>query len=195
MLQDFYGNFKSMHDAVRMRALEDIAVMESALESLRKAGNEGDYRGESHAKLAAELALLETHIAKLKKETDSTRREKRTGAPTDTIDKIRSGARSAFFAAVVGALLFVAAGSFILFTGYSPGGPMVVRVAVAILLLAPGFVFGAGAIARAHFVENRVASYNIGDEYLHSASTASLLGTVTVAFSIVAVGMYVMALI
>lgn len=60
MLQDFYGNFREMHDAVRKRAQEHVITLESAATSLRaKAGND--------AKLAEALDALDKHITQRKK--------------------------------------------------------------------------------------------------------------------------------
>lgn len=60
MLQDFYGNFREMHDAVRTRAQGDVITLESAATALRaKAG--GD------AKLAEALDNLDKHITQRKK--------------------------------------------------------------------------------------------------------------------------------
>lgn len=56
MLQDFFGNFKEMHDAVRGRLQSDLAAMETAASALRAkaAGND---------KLLAALAEMDKHIA------------------------------------------------------------------------------------------------------------------------------------
>jgi hypothetical protein len=60
MLQDFYGNFREMHDAVRKRAQEHVITMEGAATALRaKAGND--------AKLAEALDALDKHITQRKK--------------------------------------------------------------------------------------------------------------------------------
>jgi hypothetical protein len=60
MLQDFYGNFREMHDAVRLRAQADVISLESASTSLRaKAAND--------PKLAEALDLLDKHITQRKK--------------------------------------------------------------------------------------------------------------------------------
>lgn len=93
MLQDFYTKFKAMHDAVRMRALEDIAAMEKALAELRAAGN---------PKLAEELDAFEKHIEQIKKQTDASRVAKPTGAPVDAADTIRKHARTALTAGIIG---------------------------------------------------------------------------------------------
>ena len=50
MLQDFYANFKDMHDAVRVRANADINAMDKAGQALRASGNQGDYRGDASAR-------------------------------------------------------------------------------------------------------------------------------------------------
>jgi methyl-accepting chemotaxis protein len=68
MLQDFYMNFKDMHEAIRARAAEDVASIEAALTSLRDSRNQGDYRGEAHSKLVEQLDLLEKHLADRKKQ-------------------------------------------------------------------------------------------------------------------------------
>jgi uncharacterized protein (DUF2164 family) len=60
MLQDFYGNFKEMHEAVRTRAQADVITLESAATALRaKAG--GD------TKLAEALDALDKHVTQRKK--------------------------------------------------------------------------------------------------------------------------------
>ena len=68
MLQDFYANFKDMHDAVRARAVADVETMEKAVQALRDARNQGDYRGEAHGKLTEELDLLDKHVVARKKQ-------------------------------------------------------------------------------------------------------------------------------
>lgn len=67
MLQDFYLNFKDMHDAVRARAQDDAAILEKALETLRDSRNQADYRGEARAKLDEALDELDKHLAERKK--------------------------------------------------------------------------------------------------------------------------------
>jgi hypothetical protein len=58
MLQDFFSQFKEMHEAVRARAVADVDELEKAVASLRA----------SHgAKLASELDALEQHVAARKK--------------------------------------------------------------------------------------------------------------------------------
>lgn len=68
MLQEFYANFKEMHDAVRARAVADAAAMHAALQALRDSRNHGDYRGETHSKLTEELDLLEEHLVQRKQQ-------------------------------------------------------------------------------------------------------------------------------
>ena len=70
MLQDFYGSFHEMHDAVRARAQADVATLEAALSRLRDAKNHADYRGEAQGKLddaldhlAQQLASRKQHLA------------------------------------------------------------------------------------------------------------------------------------
>lgn len=67
MLQDFYANFKDMHDAVRIRAQSDADAMERALAALRESRNQADYRGEARGKLDDALDELEKHVSERKK--------------------------------------------------------------------------------------------------------------------------------
>ncbi len=67
MLQDFYTNFKDMHDAVRARAVADHATLDSALTTLREAKSKADYRGEAQSKLDEALDELQKHLAERKK--------------------------------------------------------------------------------------------------------------------------------
>ena len=61
MLQDFFGNFREMHEAVRKRMQTDVITMEGAESALRsKAG--GD------AKLTAALDELTKHLTQRKKQ-------------------------------------------------------------------------------------------------------------------------------
>ena len=61
MLQDFYGNFKEMHEAVRTRAQSDVITMESAASALRtKAGGNGP--------LAEALDAMDKHLTQRKKQ-------------------------------------------------------------------------------------------------------------------------------
>lgn len=68
MLQDFFTNFKDMHDTVRGRTLAEVESMEKALAALRQAHGAADYRGEAQAKLVEELDKLEQHLAQRKKQ-------------------------------------------------------------------------------------------------------------------------------
>jgi hypothetical protein len=65
MLQDFFGDFKSMHESLRVRAQADVAVMEQALTALRDARGEAD--AGARGKLDDALAALDQHIAGRKK--------------------------------------------------------------------------------------------------------------------------------
>lgn len=61
MLQDFFGNFREMHEAVRTRLQSDVITMESAAVALRtKAG--------SDAKLAEALDAMDKHVTQRKKQ-------------------------------------------------------------------------------------------------------------------------------
>ncbi len=61
MLQDFYANFKDMHEAVRTRLQGDVITMESSAAALRtKAG--------SDAKLAEALDAMDKHVTVRKKQ-------------------------------------------------------------------------------------------------------------------------------
>jgi methyl-accepting chemotaxis protein len=61
MLQDFFSNFREMHEAVRGRQQADVAALETAGAALRaKAG--------SDAKLAEALDALDKHVAQRKQQ-------------------------------------------------------------------------------------------------------------------------------
>ena len=61
MLQDFFGNFREMHEAVRKRAQSDVITLEGATAALRsKAGND--------PKLADALDALDKHVTQRKKQ-------------------------------------------------------------------------------------------------------------------------------
>jgi hypothetical protein len=62
MLQDFFGDFKDMHEALRARSIADVAAMEQALVALRGAGD-GERRS-----LDSALEALEQHLAQRKKQ-------------------------------------------------------------------------------------------------------------------------------
>ncbi|HEY4057017.1 MAG TPA: hypothetical protein VGM39_10425 [Kofleriaceae bacterium] len=68
MLQDFYTNFKDMHDAVRRQAIDDADAMEKALTLLKEAKNAADYRGEAQSKLDDSLEQLEKFLVDRKKQ-------------------------------------------------------------------------------------------------------------------------------
>ena len=61
MLQDFFGNFREMHESVRTRAQSDVITIESAATSLRSkaVGNE---------KLTDALDALDKHLTQRKKQ-------------------------------------------------------------------------------------------------------------------------------
>jgi methyl-accepting chemotaxis protein len=61
MLQDFFANFREMHESVRTRMQSDVITMESAASALRtKAGGEG--------KLAEALDDMDKHVTVRKKQ-------------------------------------------------------------------------------------------------------------------------------
>jgi nitrogen fixation/metabolism regulation signal transduction histidine kinase len=62
MLQDFFGDFKAMHESLRSRAAADVAAMEQALTALRETS------GAARGSLDEALAALEQHIAQRKKQ-------------------------------------------------------------------------------------------------------------------------------
>ena len=68
MLQDFFGDFKAMHESLRARAQTDVEAMERALEALRTAGNQADYRGDARGRLDDALEALDHHVANRKKQ-------------------------------------------------------------------------------------------------------------------------------
>jgi len=68
MLQDFFGDFKEMHESLRVRSQIDLEAMERALAALRTAHNEADYRGEARGKLDDTLDALEHHLVHRKKQ-------------------------------------------------------------------------------------------------------------------------------
>jgi hypothetical protein len=63
MLVDFFTSFKDMHDAVRARAQEDVVALDKAVQALRDAQNQGDYRGEGASRLTESVEALEKHVA------------------------------------------------------------------------------------------------------------------------------------
>lgn len=68
MLQDFFGDFKEMHEALRARSVADVEAMERAHTALRASHNEADYRGEMRGKLDDALEALDHHLAQRKKQ-------------------------------------------------------------------------------------------------------------------------------
>jgi methyl-accepting chemotaxis protein len=60
LLQDFFAQFKAMHESVRVRAVADADAMERALRALRE--------GPAGEALAAELDALDQHVAQLRKQ-------------------------------------------------------------------------------------------------------------------------------
>lgn len=66
MLQDFFGEFKAMHESLRARAQADVAALERALTALRDARGEADAAG--RGKLDDALTGLDQHIAGRKKQ-------------------------------------------------------------------------------------------------------------------------------
>ncbi|HEU4733509.1 MAG TPA: hypothetical protein VFT22_36700 [Kofleriaceae bacterium] len=67
MLQDFFGDFKAMHESVRERSVADVQAMERALTQLRDARARAEY-GEARGKLDDALEALERHIAQRRKQ-------------------------------------------------------------------------------------------------------------------------------
>jgi nitrogen fixation/metabolism regulation signal transduction histidine kinase len=64
MLQDFFGDFKATHEALRTQAAADLAVMEQALAALRPMRDAAEPR----AGLDGALDDLDQHIARRKKQ-------------------------------------------------------------------------------------------------------------------------------
>lgn len=67
MLQDFFGDFKTMHEALRAQSLADADAMERAAQALRASGNHADYRGDARAVLDEALDGLDHHVTERKK--------------------------------------------------------------------------------------------------------------------------------
>ncbi len=61
MLQDFFGNFREMHEAVRTRMQSDVITMESAAVALRTKAAE-------HPELATSLDGFDKHLTQRKKQ-------------------------------------------------------------------------------------------------------------------------------
>ncbi|HEX3763842.1 MAG TPA: hypothetical protein VHW23_34340 [Kofleriaceae bacterium] len=66
MLQDFFGDFKSMHESLRGRAQADVAAMEHAVAALRDARGQAD--AASRGSLDDALTALDQHVAARKKQ-------------------------------------------------------------------------------------------------------------------------------
>ncbi len=66
MLQDFFGEFKTMHESLRARAQADVAALERTLRALRDARGEAD--AAARGKLDDALTALDQHIAGRKKQ-------------------------------------------------------------------------------------------------------------------------------
>jgi hypothetical protein len=64
--QDFFGEFKAMHESLRARAQADVAALERAMTALRDARGEADAAG--RGKLDDALTALDQHIAGRKKQ-------------------------------------------------------------------------------------------------------------------------------
>jgi len=60
MLQDFFVNFREMHESVRGRFQDDLVAMEKAMTALRTAGHTS---GDAHDKLIDELDAAGKHLA------------------------------------------------------------------------------------------------------------------------------------
>lgn len=60
MLQDFYGNFREMHEAVRGRLQDDVGAMDKAVSALRDASKD--------EALAGSLATAAAHVEKRRKQ-------------------------------------------------------------------------------------------------------------------------------
>lgn len=67
MLQDFFGQFKAMHESLRSQAQTDVDALERALQALRAAHAQADYRGEARARLDDALVALDRHVAERSK--------------------------------------------------------------------------------------------------------------------------------
>jgi methyl-accepting chemotaxis protein len=67
MLQDFFGDFKAMHESLRTRAQADADAMERALAALRESHNQADYRGDARGRLDDALDALDLHVTQRKK--------------------------------------------------------------------------------------------------------------------------------
>ncbi|HSS00510.1 MAG TPA: hypothetical protein VLM79_25805 [Kofleriaceae bacterium] len=68
MLQDFFGDFKAMHESLRTRAQADADAMERAVAALRDSHNQADYRGDARARLDDALEALDHHVTQRQKQ-------------------------------------------------------------------------------------------------------------------------------
>jgi methyl-accepting chemotaxis protein len=66
MLQDFFGEFKAMHESLRARGQADVAALERAMTALRDARGEADAAG--RGKLDDAMTALDQHLAGRKKQ-------------------------------------------------------------------------------------------------------------------------------
>ena len=66
MLQDFFGDFKAMHESLRARASADVAAMEQAAAALREA--RGAAGAAARSPLDDALAALDHHVANRKRQ-------------------------------------------------------------------------------------------------------------------------------
>jgi methyl-accepting chemotaxis protein len=66
MLQDFFGEFKAMHESLRVRAQADITAMEQAVTALRDA--RGAVNAAGRGELDDALTALDQHVAGRKKQ-------------------------------------------------------------------------------------------------------------------------------
>src|SRR5262249_16900427 len=67
MLQDFFGNFREMHEGVRRRMQSDVITLESAAVALRAKAT-ADSSNPASAELVAALEALDKHITHRKKQ-------------------------------------------------------------------------------------------------------------------------------
>ena len=63
MLQDFFGNFREMHEAVRTRMQSDVITMDSAAVALRAKAT-----ADSKPELVEALDSLDKHLTQRKKQ-------------------------------------------------------------------------------------------------------------------------------
>jgi methyl-accepting chemotaxis protein len=68
MLQDFFADFKAMHESLRTRAQADAAAMERAVTALRESAADAEPSSAARRTLDESLAALELHVATRKKQ-------------------------------------------------------------------------------------------------------------------------------